>query len=161
MFNANEGLIVLQISPFTPYIYICKNVVSPCMHIVTLSNVSDSTCAQSNLHFVFLHWCSFAGKWNTKAYLKVNIFQMSHFLGNSNLKVYIHYGECIMSLSRAFEYEFISCYVYLYFVTWSGSYSQKKKSYLKLLLIISLSLNWDFWCWRGMKWVCRFCPHNS
>ena len=41
MFNANEGLIVLQMSPFTLsiyiiyiYIYVCKNVVSPCMHII-------------------------------------------------------------------------------------------------------------------------------
>jgi hypothetical protein len=55
---------------------------------------------------------------------------VSHLRGNSNLKVYIHYGECIMSFSRAFEYEFLSCYVYFSFVTWSESYSEKKKKEL-------------------------------
>ena len=98
--------------------------------VCTLSNVSDSTRAQNNLAFGFLNCCSFSKKWNTKAYLRERIFQVSHLCGNSNLKVYIHYGECIMRLSRAFEYEFLSCYVYFSFVTWSESYSEKKKKEL-------------------------------
>jgi hypothetical protein len=147
IFNANKGLMVLQMSP---YIY---------MHIIKCFWFNSCT---KKSRFVFLYWFSFSKKWNTKAYLRVRIFQVSHLRGNSNLKVYIHYGECYEVVKGIWiSISFLLCLFFLCDFKWKLLREEKKKSYLKLHLIISLSVNWDFWCWRGMKWVCRFYPHYS